>query len=131
MIMGMKASSNHFSIGGAGGMSKRKGGLKFKADLQLFAKMPTKRAQIMHIMAKRKGHLIDTPANRKILETISDNESNYIFTNHNGNRVYAKVVNGNQYWVYTRNGIIQDGGVNKPGEHRDFKSIKSYKRRKK
>ena len=126
----MKSKSGHFG-NGAGGPSKREGGLKFKSNLQLFAKMPNKRSQIMHIMANRKGHLIDTPANRKILETISDNESNYIFTNHNGNRVYAKVVNGNQYWVYTRNGIIQDGGINKSGEHRDFKSSKSLKRRKK
>ena len=128
--MGMKSKSAHFGSG-SGGPSKRQGGLIFKVDLQFFAKMPTKRAQIMHIMANRVGHLIDTPANRKILETISDDENNYIFTNHNGNRVYAKVINGDQYWVYSRNGIIQDGGVNKSGKHRDFKSTKSNKRRKK
>lgn len=127
--MGMKSKSAHFGSG-SGGPSKREGSLKFKANLQMFAKMPTKRAQVMHIMANRKGHLINTPENRKILETISDNESNYVFTNHNGNRVYAKVINGNQYWVYARNGIIQDGGINKPGEHRNFKSNKSTKRRK-
>ena len=126
--MGMKARSPHFGSG-AGGPSKRQGRLTL--DLQLFAKMPTKRAQIMHIMADRKGHLVDTPANRMILETISDDERNYVFTNRVGNRVYAKVVDGNEYWVYARDGIIQNGGVNRPGEHRGFASNKLVERKNK
>ena len=121
--MGMKSKSGHFGSG-AGGPSTRKGKLDFNLNLQMFAKMPTKRAQVMHIMANRTGHLMDTPSNRSMLEKISDNEKNYILTNHNGNRVYAEVINGKQYWVYTRNGIIQDGGVNLPGKHRNFKVSK-------
>lgn len=35
---------------------------------------------------------------------------------------------GNQFWVYTRNGIIQDGGVNAPGEHRNFTTSKLVKK---
>ena len=109
--MGMKSKSGHFGSG-AGGPSKREGGLRFKVNLQYFAKMPKQRAQVMHIMANRKGHLIDTPANRKILETISDDKKNFIKSDPRGFNVYSKVVNGKEYWVYERNGIIQDGGVN-------------------
>lgn len=129
--MGMKSRSPHFSGNNAGGPSFREGGFKFKIDLQTFAKMPTGRAQVMHIMADREGHLADTPTNRKILETVSDDEKNYVYTNINGNRVYSKVINGNQYWVYARNGVIQDGGVNKPGHHRDFKVSKPKGRKSK
>ena len=128
--MGMKSRSPHFSGNNAGGPSFRNGTFQFKVDLQAFAKMPTGRAQVMHIMADRKGHLIDTPANRKILESISDDEKNYLFTNNRGNRVYSKIINGTQYWVYTRNGIIQDGGANKPGEHRDLTKAKKHSGRK-
>lgn len=112
--MGMKSKSAHFGSG-SGGPSKREGGLRFKVNLQYFAKMPTKRAQIMHIMANRKGHLIDTPANRKILETISDDKKNFIKSDPRGFNIYSKVVNGKEYWVYERNGIIQNGGVNEGG----------------
>ena len=117
--MGMKSKSAHFGSG-SGGPSKREGGLRFKVNLQYFAKMPTKRAQIMHIMANRKGHLIDTPANRKILETISDDKKNFIKSDPRGFNIYSKVVNGKEYWVYERNGIIQNGGVNEG----DFKKKK-------
>ena len=109
--MGMKSKSAHFGSG-AGGHSIRTGGLPFKLNIQNFAKMPEQRAQVMHIMAKRKGHLIDTPANRKILETISDDKKNFIKSDPRGFNIYSKVVNGKEYWVYERNGIIQNGGVN-------------------
>ena len=109
MIMGMKSKSGHFG-NGAGGPSKRKG--NFKLNLQMFAKMPKQRAQIMHIMADRPGHMIDTPQNRKILEKISSDKRNFIRSDSRGFNVYSKVVNGKEYWVYERNGIIQDGGVN-------------------
>ncbi len=106
--MGMKSKSNHFPKGtGGGGPSKRLGTI----DLQLFAKMPKNRAQIMHIMANRPGHLADTPANRKILETLSEDKHSFIMTK-NGNNIYSRIVRGKEYWVYERNGVIQNGGVN-------------------
>ena len=109
--MGMKSQSAHFGSG-SGGPSKSEGGSRFKLNIQQFAKMPKQRAQVMHIMANRKGHLIDTPANRKILETISDDKKNFIKSDPRGFNVYSKVINGKEYWVYERNDIIQDGGVN-------------------
>ena len=109
--MGMKSKSAHFGSG-SGGPSKREGGLNLKLNLQLFAKMPKQRAQVMHIMAKREGHMIDTPENRRILERISDDKKNYIRSDPRGFNVYSKVINGKEYWVHERNGIIQNGGVN-------------------
>lgn len=107
--MGMKSKSGHFG-NSAGGPSKRTG--KFKLNMQLFAKMPKQRAQIMHIMANRPGHMIDTPENRAILETISSDERNFIRSDSRGFNIYSKVVNSKEYLVYERNGVIQDGGVN-------------------
>ena len=46
--------------------------------------MPKQRAQIKHIMAERQGHLKDS----------------------------SKIVKGNEIWVHTRNGTIQNGGSN-------------------
>ena len=109
--MGMKSKSAHFGSG-SGGPSKREGGSKFKLNIQQFAKMPKQRAQVMHIMAKREGHMIDTPENRRILEKISDDKRNYIRSDPRGFNVYSKVINGKEYWVHERNGIIQNGGVN-------------------
>ena len=109
--MGMKSKSTHFGSG-AGGPSKRNGKMPFKLNLQSFAKMPKGRAQIMHIMADRMGHLADTPYNRKLWEEISSDSKNYRGKNAAGNKVYSKVINGKEYWVYARNGIIQNGGVN-------------------
>ena len=97
MVMGMKSKSGHFG-NGAGGPSKRNG--NFKLDIQLFAKMPKGRAQIMHIMANRAGHMIDTPENRKILETISDDKNNFVRSDPRG------------FNIYERYGVIQNGGVN-------------------
>jgi len=109
--MGMKSKSAHFSSG-AGGPSVRKGGLSFKLNIHLFGKMPKQKSQIKHIMANREGHLPDSRHNRKILEKISSDSSNYKFQDNNGNKVYSKIIKGKEYWVYSRNGIIQNGGVN-------------------
>ena len=107
--MGMKSKSGHFGSG-AGGPSIRK--RNYKLNIQLFAKMPKQRAQLMHIMANRKGHMIDTPENRRILEEISSDKKNFIRSDPRGFNIYSKVLNGKEYWVYERNGVIQDGGVN-------------------
>lgn len=56
--------------------------------------------------------MIDTPENRKILETISDDKNNFVRSDPRGFNIYSKVVNGKEYWVYERYGVIQNGGVN-------------------
>lgn len=111
--MGMKSKSNHFPSGsGAGGNSKRIAAFNLKFNLQFFAKMPSKEAQIKHIMSERKGHISDTPENRFLLESVSSDERNYVGKDSHGNARYAKIINGKQVWVSARNGIIQDGGIN-------------------
>lgn len=110
--MGMKSKSGHFSGGGAGGPSKRRGGSKYKMSSKLAARMPKHKAQINHIMANRPGHLPNTKANRQILEKLSRDKRYYIKKDSNGNKIYSKVSNGKEYWVYVRNGIIQNGGAN-------------------
>ena len=109
--MGMKSKSAHFASGVAGGPSTRTG-FKPKVNLQFFAKMPKQRAQVMHIMGKRAGHLANTPKNQRILEKISSNHKNYIGKDKHGNKVYSKIIKGKEYWAYSRNGIIQNGGSN-------------------
>lgn len=110
--MGMKSKSGHFAGSGAGGPSKREGGLRFKLNAQLFAKMPKQRAQIKHIMAERQGHLKDSSKNRALLEKVSKDSKNYKGIDKHGNKVYSKIVKGNEIWVHTRNGTIQNGGSN-------------------
>ena len=117
--MGMKSKSGHFGSG-SGGPSKRNG--KFKLNIQQFAKMPKQKAQVKHIMASRTGHLVDTPKNRKILVDLTNDKSSFLGISKHGNEVYAKTVNGIQYWAYVRNGIVQDGGANIKS-HRNFKEI--------
>ena len=117
--MGMKSKSAHFGSG-SGGPSKRIGGLNINVNLQYFAKMPKQRAQVKHIMGNRKGHLPDSRKNRRILERISSDSSNYKYKDKNGNKIYAKIIGGKEYWVYSRGGIIQNGGVN-VGEFRYHK----------
>ena len=110
MIMGMKSKSGHFG-NGSGGPSKRLG-LHPKVNLQFFAKMPKQVAQIKHIMAEREGHLKDSLKNRTLLDKISKDSRNYKGIDKHGNKVYSKIVKGNEIWVHTRNGIIQNGGSN-------------------
>ena len=109
--MGMKSKSAHFGSD-SGGPSKREGGLKYKLNLQTFAKMPKGRAQVMHIMAKRTGHLPNSIKNRQLLEKVSKDSRSYKGIDRHGNKVYSKIVKGNEIWVHTRNGIIQNGGSN-------------------
>ena len=42
--------------------------------------MPKNDSQIKHIMAERKGHMPDSPKNRALLESVSDDERNDFYT---------------------------------------------------
>lgn len=124
MIMGMKSKSGHFG-NGSGGPSKRIE-MHPKVNLQFFARMPKQRAQIKHIMAERQGHLSNSSKNRKTLEKISRDSKNYIEKKH-GNTVYSKIINGNEYWVHVRRGVIQNGGSN--GKNYRYHTIEGRKKK--
>ena len=70
-------------------------------------------SQIKHIFGERDGHVPDSPANRDLILETCNNENNYVGTDRYGKRWYAQVMpDGRQVWVATRDGIIQDCGIN-------------------
>jgi hypothetical protein len=74
--------------------------------------LPPGNSQLQHIFRDAPGHVADTPANRTLLESTAQNPGNYVGM-YNGNKVYARTQSdGTQVWVYERNGVIQNGGVN-------------------
>jgi RHS repeat-associated protein len=77
------------------------------------AAFPTQPSQLGHIFRDASGHFAeDTLANRNlIMDTIS--RGNFIMTDNYGNQVFARILdNGTEVWVYIRNGVIWDGGLN-------------------
>lgn len=77
--------------------------------------LPDRSGQLNHIFRNAIGHLTDTPANRQLLLDTSNNSENNLGTNRFGNTVFVSIqADGTQVWVETRNGIIQNGGVNNP-----------------
>ena len=106
--MGLKSNSNHF-VGTNG--SRR--GLLLKMNIQLFAKLPSNDSQLKHILRSSEGHLVDNANNRKKLEKLTEDEKNYLGTDSQGKRWYAKQTAEGQLWASVYNGIISDGGINK------------------
>ncbi len=55
----------------------------------------------------------DTPANRKLLQGVADDDTATLGTDRFGNSWSARIQeDGSQVWVQTRNGEIINGGVN-------------------
>ena len=78
-------------------------------------KLPPHDDQIKHIMADRPGHLPDTPENRKKLVDLANDIRCYKGTDIKGNNWhYKEIEDGSQLWVEIRDGVIQNGGINKP-----------------
>ena len=76
-------------------------------------RFPAHDSQIKHIFRKKNGHTADTPENRELLLRVCNDESNYMGTDQNGNRWYVQILSdGRQVWVTTRDGIIQNAGIN-------------------
>lgn len=68
---------------------------------------------INHIFDNRPGHIVDTAKNRKLLIDIASDKSNFLGFDRFNNEWYGKIINsGKQIWASTRNGIIQNGGIN-------------------
>ena len=106
--MGLTANSNHFK----GTNGARKGQL-LELNIQFFAKFPKNESQIKHIMRSDIGHLNDTSINRRKLEKLTDDESNYLGIDSFGKKWYAKQTKQGQLWASVHNGVISDGGLNK------------------
>lgn len=77
--------------------------------------LPSNDSQIKHIFREKAGHISDTPDNRKLLEDVANKKENYMGTDKYGNEWYSQMQSdGSQIWVTTRNGTIQNGGINNP-----------------
>lgn len=78
-------------------------------------RFPQNDSQTKHIFRKKDGHIDDTPDNRALLESVANNENNYMGTDKYGNRWYSQMIeNVGQVWVRVRDGIINNGGINNP-----------------
>ena len=77
--------------------------------------LPSNDSQIKHIFREKTGHISDTPDNRKLLENVANKKENYMGTDKYGNEWYSQMQSdGSQVWATTRNGTIQNGGINNP-----------------
>ncbi|HET8898844.1 MAG TPA: hypothetical protein VFN09_08760, partial [Rhodanobacteraceae bacterium] len=78
------------------------------------AAFPKNASQIGHIFRDAPGHLPDTAASRKLLSDVASNPSNKVGVDRFGNTWSASTrADGTQVWVSTRDGVIQNGGLNK------------------
>ena len=70
---------------------------------------------LKHIFRKTEGHLEDTPENRQLLQELANNVRCHVGKDIRGNDwCYKELDDGSQLWVTSRNGVIQEGGLNKP-----------------
>jgi hypothetical protein len=77
------------------------------------ASFPQGNSQTQHIFRDAPGHLADTPANRSLLQGVANDSRTTLGTDRFGNTWSARSrSDGSQVWVQTRNGVIQNGGVN-------------------
>lgn len=76
-------------------------------------RLPDDDSQLKHIFRKGDGHLEDTPDNRNMLHELANDVENYKGKDSRGNDWYYKNLDdGTQLWATSRNGVIQDGGLN-------------------
>jgi hypothetical protein len=77
-------------------------------------RFPDDPSKVGHIFRNSPGHLLDdTPANRQLFIDTASNPDNYVGTDRYGKEWYAEVQpDGTQTWVWVRNGVITDAGVN-------------------
>lgn len=74
---------------------------------------PDGKAQIEHIFRKSPNHIPDTPANRQLLKDVANDSRTTLGTDRYGNTWSGRIQpDGTQVWVQSRNGIIQNAGIN-------------------
>lgn len=77
-------------------------------------KLPEQEAQLAHIFEDREGHISRTSENMKLLVDLANSWENYRGTDAFGNAWHIKSRDDNsQVWVRSRNGVINEGGINK------------------
>lgn len=76
-------------------------------------KLPEQEAQLEHIFGNRTGHIPRAPENMKLLADTANDAKNYRGADDNGNIWHVKLRDDNsQVWVRSRDGIINEGGIN-------------------
>lgn len=76
-------------------------------------RMPQNNSQLKHIFRNDKGHLPDTPENRKLLSDLANDSRHYIGKDQWGNDWHVRQnEDGTQDWVEHQNQVISDGGRN-------------------
>ena len=84
-------------------------------ELKSKIKLPPDESQLKHIFRDAKGHLTDTPENRQTLVELANDRSFHVGKDMRGNDWHIKYnEDGSQLWVTSRNGVIQNGGINNP-----------------
>jgi RHS repeat-associated protein len=75
--------------------------------------LPSNEGQMKHIFREAEGHIADTPTNRQLLLDVADDTATTLGTDRFGNTWSARTLeDGSQVWVQTRNGVVQNGGIN-------------------
>lgn len=84
-------------------------------ELKLRIVLPKDDAQLKHIFRKAIGLLSDTAENRKLLQELANDKSCHIGKDSRGLDWHVRMnEDGSPVWVSSRNGVIQNGGVNNP-----------------
>ena len=90
-------------------------------------KLPKDDSQLKHIFRKARGHLEDSLQNRQKIMDLANDPKCFGGKDRRGLDWYFRILeDGSQLWVTTRNGIIQDGGLNNPPHIWDERTGLSY-----
>lgn len=82
------------------------------------ARFPRKKAQLMHIFRKAEGHFEkDTRTNRRLILNAIQRKYYKGISSHD-RMLYSRIIKsgekkGKQIWVYVRDGVISDCGINR------------------
>ena len=87
------------------------------ASIYKGAKLPIGESQLKHIFASRDGHIIDTPANRQLLESVAGDGEAFAGIDEKGLAWFSRIQeDGSQVWVKvyksSNSHYITDAGVN-------------------
>ena len=89
-------------------------------ELKQPIKLPDNESTLKHIFRDDRGHLPDTPENRKLLLDVANNPKYHGGKDSRGNDWHYKTLDdGSQIWVESRNGTIRNGGHNTAPHHWD------------